>query len=200
MAAGFFVAPPHRKALNVMTSRRRNLDLGQLSPRLLELSAKTNKVPPYQVTDKIEIRQTRHRRDELAESWTQIAMCQAQLRNILKEVSTPAPEAPADDATDEQRAQYEAELAEWTAKMQELEARSAEVREQSDAATERYNRAFFGPDYDAIMELTADWDPEVFDAFVADVNAHFLAGVNPPPDGTNEDGQVVDADEAGKAQ
>lgn len=183
-----------------MTSRRRNLDLGQLSPRLLELSAKTNKVPPYQVTDKIEIRQTRHRRDELAESWTQIAMCQAQLRNILKEVSTPAPEAPADDATDEQRAQYEAELAEWTAKMQELEARSAEVREQSDAATERYNRAFFGPDYDAIMELTADWDPEVFDAFVADVNAHFLAGVNPPPDGTNEDGQVVDADEAGKAQ
>ncbi|AVJ50281.1 tail assembly chaperone [Mycobacterium phage Mendokysei] len=199
MAAGFFVAPPNRKASNAMTSRRRNLDLGQLSPRLLELSAKTNPVPPYQVTDKIQIRQTRHRRDELAESWTQMAMCQAKLRNILKEVSTPAPEAPGEDATEEQRAQYEAELAAWTAKMQSLEVQSAEIREKSEAATERYNRAFFGSEYDAIMELTADWDAELFDAFVADVNAHFLQGVNPPPDGTDEAGEVVDADEAGKA-
>jgi len=185
-----------------MASRRR--DLGALSPRLLELSAKTTPVEPYPVTDKIEIRQTRKRRDDLHDAYTEIVSCQQQLQGLVKQANAlPRPEHPGDDATDEQLAAHDAELAAWQAQIDLMDKRADELAEQVTAAGERYNRAFFGDAYDDIMALTADWDPELFDAFKADVNAHFQQGVNPPPDGRDDDGNVVDeaeAVEAGKSQ
>lgn len=182
-----------------MAPRRR--DLGSLSPRLLELSAKTTKVEPYPVTDKIVIRQTRKRRDDLHDAWSEIMSCQAKLQSLLKRANnTPEPEQPGDNATDEQVAAHEVAAAVWKSQMASMEAESAEINTAVSAATDRYNRAFFGDAHDDIMELSEDWAPEDFDAFKADVNEHFTQGVNPPPDGIDDDGQVVDEEEAGKAQ
>lgn len=181
-----------------MTSRRR--DLGELSPRLLDLSAKTTPVEPYQVTNTIVIRQTRKRRDDLHAAYNDIAAGERQIRAVLKQAAgMPQPEAPGADATVEQADAYGAELDAWHAQIDVLNQRADEIGAKVAEAGERYNRAFFGDQHDAIMELTADWDPEFWDAFKADVNDHFQRGVNTPPDGTDDDGNVVDAAEAVEA-
>lgn len=181
-----------------MASRRR--DLGALSPRLLELSAKTIQVEPYPVTDKIVIRQTRQRRDELHGAYTEIVSCQQQLQILIRRANElPRPEHPGDDATDDQLAAHDAELGAWQAQIDLMEQRADELTGKVNAASELYNRAFFGDVYDDIMELSADWDPDLFDAFKADVNAHFQQGVNAPADGRDDDGAIVDTAEAVEA-
>ena len=181
-----------------MASRRR--DLGELSPRLLELSAKTISIEPYVVTEKIVIRQTRKRREELHAAWLDIGRCQTKLTAMVKRANVPPPEPPGDDATPEQIATHDAALAEWNSAMEAIEAESTQVNSEVKDATERYERAFFGDAYDDIMELSQDWELDFWDAFKADVNDYFMKGVNPPPDGISENGEVIDLEEAGKAQ
>lgn len=181
-----------------MTSRRR--DLGALSPRLLELSAKTTHVAPYPITDKLEIKQTRQRRDDLHASYTEIINCQQKLEALIRRVAAASvPELPADDADDDAIAAYDAELAAWTAQRELMERQADELKERLTTASDRYSRAFFGDVYDDVMELSADWPPEVWEAFKTDVNEHFQQGVNPPPDGTNDAGDIVDEAEAVEA-
>lgn len=181
-----------------MASRRR--DLGSLSPRLLELSAKTIPVEPYPITDTIAIRQTRKRRDDLHDSYGDIANGQRQLQTLLKQAAAlPQPEKPGEGSTEDQSAAFVVELAAWHAQLDLMNKQADEISDRVKSASERYNRAFFGDAYDEIMEISADWDTEFWDAFKADVNEHFSKGVNPPPDGTDGDGNVVDEAEAVEA-
>lgn len=191
-----------------MASRRR--DYGSLSPRLQELSAKTTPVEPYQVTDEISIEHPgRKRRDELNESYAQITTCNARSAALLSSLNDAPrpPNTPADDATDEQVAEFErlnaefdALMATWVERMNKFDEKSEQLAADSAAASKRYQQALFGPAYDDIMALSENWDPQLWDDFVADVNAWCGRGVNPPPDGTCRTcGQVVDAEEAGKA-
>lgn len=180
-----------------MTSRRR--DLGELSPRLLQLSAKTNPVEPYPVTDKIEIRQTRKRRDDVHETYNEIVSCQQKLTEMVRRANAlPRPELP-DDPTADQAAAHDDELAAWQAQIDAMDKAADELTSRANAAGERYNRAFFGDAHDDIMALTEDWDPALFDEFKADVNAHFQQNVNAPADGRNDAGELVDAAEAVEA-
>jgi hypothetical protein len=165
-----------------MAPRRR--DLGELSPRLLELSAKTTPIEPYPVTDKIVILpQTKKRREDLHSAHNTIIGCQAKLNALLKRAEDFG------DANDEA----------GTEEMQALERTAADLSAEVESATQQYNRAFFGDAYDDIMALSEEWPAELWDDFVSDAQAHFMGGVNPPPDGTDETGAVVDEDEAGKA-
>lgn len=182
-----------------MAPRRR--DLGELSPRLLELSAKTSPVEPYTVTDKVTILPlTKKRRAQLHDAHNTIAACQAKLSALLKSAEQPKPEHPGEDATSEERDAYEAALAKWNQTLAAMEQQSNQIAADANSATEQYNRALFGDAHDDITALSDDWDAELWDAFIADVQSHFLSGVNPPPDGTDESGAVVDEEEAGKAQ
>lgn len=181
-----------------MASRRR--DLGALSPRLLQLSAKTIPVEPYPVTDTISIKQTRKRRDDLHAAYNDIATSQSRIQELARRAGElPAPKHPGDKPTDEQVAAYADELGAWQAQVDIMGQSADEHAQVLKAASERYNRAFFGDAYDAIMELSEDWDPDFYEAFKTDVSEHFLKGVNPPPDGTDDDGNVVDVAESVEA-
>jgi hypothetical protein len=181
-----------------MASRRR--DLGELSPRLLQLSTKTIAVEPYPVTDKLVIRQTRTRRDELHESYTAIETGRRRLQELQRKAAElPEPEQPKADAGEAAEAEYVAALGVWRAQVDHMNEVAETIVEKMNVDANRYERAFFGDAYDEIMELSADWDADFFDAFKADVNEHFLQGVNPPPDGRDDSGAIVDAAEAVEA-
>lgn len=203
-----------------MASRRR--DYGSFSARLQDLSAKTNRVEPYPVTDTVTITPpSKGRREKWNDAYTRLTAAQAKLEALVKGIG-PEPQAPElaeleplpDGAAGELVAEraaieagraelvdkFEADLAKWTAKVESFEQMSEDIATEAQTAGEQYSRALFGEVYDDIMAMSEDWDAELWDAFVADVNDHFSSGVKPPPDGTCPAcGQVVDTAEAVEA-
>lgn len=181
-----------------MAPRRR--DFGELSPRLLKLSVETNKREPYSVTDKLVVHPpTKARAEALREAHQSISRNGALLQIALRRATEERPEPPEADANDDAVAEWQAAVAEWEQSTAAAEAQLSELSDAVEAATEQYNRAFFGDAYDDVQAASADWEPELWQAFVDDIREHFLGAVNPPPDGTDDNGQIVDAEEAGKA-
>lgn len=216
-----------------MASRRR--DYGSLSPRLQELSAKTTPIEPYPVTDTISIEAPgKKRRADLNDAYATIQACIAKTNALFRRhdpqpIPPVAPEVPEvdelpADATDEQRAEHEAQAAEkiadyearvaehtklveayteelsaWQDRVDNIDAIAEKISEDSKAAAEQYNRALFGAAHDDVMALTEDWDPMLWDEFLNDLNAHFSSSVNAPDDGICRTcGQVIDEEQAGK--
>lgn len=160
-----------------MASRRR--DYGSFSPRLQELSAKTTPTDPYQVTDTITIEPPgKRRRDELNDAYARIMAASTKTNAMLRR-SDPLPNPPTapeplpDDATDEQRAEfdeltakyealvetYNGEIRAWNERQDNFDEMAAQVAAESKAASEQYNRALLGPAYDDIVAISEDWAP-----------------------------------------
>jgi hypothetical protein len=183
-----------------MASRRR--DIGALSPRLLDLSAKTVPQEPYPVSadGSVVIRQTRKRRDDLHDAYTELVTCQERLTALIKRAGAmTAPETPGGDATAEQTAAHAEAVAEYTQQIDRMNSEADTYTARLTAAADKYNRALFGEAYDTIMELTAQEPPEFFEAIKADIQDYFTQNVHPPPDGHDTNGAVVDMDEAVEA-
>lgn len=140
---------------------------GEPSGRLAELFAKTVVPEPYAVTDKIVIQ------PPTKTEWEQLDQLQTQRMagNFFL-----AQALQHGDATD-------ADLAELTKIVND--------------ADEAYNRLFFGGQHDDVMKFFADRQPAHWQAFCADIKAHFLPST-PATGACPHCGHVVDADLAGK--
>lgn len=171
-----------------------------MSARLLELSAETNLPDPYPVTDTIVIQPpTRTRRKAMYEAEMTMYMTRRMLAQALRDAAEPAPTPPAEqDVTEEQRAEFDVLHADWAARMATHQGRIDSINSQVQAASDDYDRAFFGEDmYQAVIDYFED-KPTLWDLFMPDIKSEFLPKA--PSDGTcRECGQIVDEDAAGKA-
>ncbi|OIN80868.1 hypothetical protein [Mycobacterium malmoense] len=170
----------------------RTKNFGQLSGRLLELSVKTLVPDPYPVTDKISVEApTKRRAETMRDTHAEMLVYQALLNDAVKRAGEPRPQPPTaepgqeptGEEVDEHNrlvAEWETAVADWesraAANNTEMAALSTKVREVTDA----YNRAFFGDAHDDVMAFFADQPQALWDAFIEDIQDHFLP--HPPTD------------------
>lgn len=190
-----------------------------MSPRLLQLAAETNIPQPYPVTDDITVMPlTRTRMNALQAAEMKLYALRGLLNNqiIRKADSEPAPVAGpepvlAEDARDEQRAEYEdahnnwelqraadAKLhADWVAIQDAAISEIESIREQLDDAQQEYERAFFGEAYAAVIDYFED-KPLLWNKFSVDIKNEFLPPA--PHNGVCATCGHTDEAQAGKAE
>lgn len=202
-----------------MAPRKR--DFGNLSSTLMRLSLETNAPEPYEVADGIVIPPpTGKRAKAMAEAemerfLAQIALNQAYGRS--QRPQPPQPPAPlrprgardpdaqaayaaAVAAHPEAVAAWEVENAEWDSLKQANEEDLQAISKRIEAADNAYNDAFFGGQWENVEAFFDEQPPQLRAAFMADIQAKF-GPKSAPADGLcSECGQVVDEEQAGKAQ
>ena len=172
-----------------------------MSHRLLKLAAETNLPEPYPIADGIVVTPPgKKRREAMSKAEMRIYLTSGLLNQAMARTTPPAPTMAENDATADQLAAYEHAKAEWDRQTKASEDELNELSAQIDAARADYERAFFGDVYDAVIEYFDDPDvpQQLWDAFVADIQAEFLPAA--PDNGTCPTcGHVEDEEAAERA-
>ena len=169
-----------------------------MSKRLMELAAETVTPEPYQVTDSITVTPlTRTRRTAMNDAELRIWVLRQVLAEKLATVKRPRPSLDDENPTEEQLDAHRLATLVWETQRTQLEAETEEVGDKLTAATDDYDRAFFGDAYDDVVAYFED-KPALWELFVPDIKAQLLpAG---PPDGICPTCGHTDTATAGKAE
>jgi uncharacterized protein YjdB len=189
-----------RKA--VMAGKRLKL---VMSERLMKLHVDTNCPEPYEVADGVFVKPPgRKRREAMNAAEMRIYVASSLLNEAANRNIPPAPPEPKKAVEQNAVAEWQAAKDEWDLQVKATEAEMNQFSEQITTARADYDKAFFGDAYDTVIELFDDEDlpVQLWDEFVTDIKSEFLpSGKQLPDDGTcPECGQVVDEEQAGKAQ
>lgn len=200
---------------------------GVPSGKFLELSQKTNKIGPYEITDKLSVpAPTKKRNEAMRDAERRQLIGQAQLNiayNLSNVPAPPMPErVPASPVTpvkgDDQaakdaaagRAQTEAaekygreleqwkhEIEVWKANLDGAQSQINVLSESVRKAESDWDRAFLGPQHDDIVEFFDELDESLWNEFRNDLRSHWIP--SQPDDGTCPTcGHIEDVDAAGK--
>lgn len=194
--------------------------------KFLELSQKTNKFGPYEITDKLSVPSPSKKRNEaMREAERRQLIGQAQLNIAYSLSNVPAPPMPspstplvavdegaskaaADAAVDAAKADaakayshelelWKREIVQWRANLDGAQAQIAELSDALRAAEADWDRAFLGPQHDEIVEFFDELDESLWVEFRNDLRQHWIP--SQPDDGTCQHcGHVEDEAEAGK--
>ncbi len=163
-----------------------------MSARLLELAAETDTPDPYPITETLVIQPlTRARRKAMNEAELKMFVLKQLLAQGMSAAAAKEPELPA-DPTGEQQAAHDA----WAAARADAEEKVDGYNTQHAEAQDDYERAFFGPVYDKVIEYFED-KPLLWDKFIPDIQSQFLPAA--PYDGKCPECGRIDPEQAGKA-
>lgn len=170
---------------------------GEPAGRLAELMAETVTPEPYRVTTKIVIDPpTKRAARKMNEAHMQVFVCQTLLAAALNQVQAPKPARPETDDP-QQLAEWENAVAEWEKGTKLAQEQLNSLRDEIAKAQDDWNRAFFGDQYDNVVEYFEDRPQKLWEAFEKDIKARFLPPE--PEDGKCPScGRVIDEEAAGK--
>lgn len=191
--------------------------------KFLELSQKTHKVGPYEITDQLSVpKPTKKRNEAMRDAERRQVIGQAQLNiayNLSNVPAPPMPEPPkaplvsvgVEDSPEEAEARMAAataeaaekyghalegwkrEIGQWRANLEQAQKQVSEISESVLAAENDWDQAFLGPQHDEIIEFFDELDEQLWLDFRNDLRKHWV------PSQPADDLDLEDEDEAGKA-
>lgn len=191
--------------------------------KFLELSAKTNKFGPYDITDKLSVPPpTKKRNEAMRDAERRQLIGQAQLNIAYSLSNVPAPPMPEPPSTrltvvDEgdgadiveakvaaakqeaadqyarDLSQWKAEIGQWRANLDGAQAQIADLSDRVRQAEADWDHAFLGPQHDDIVEFFDELDESLWVEFRNDLRKHWV------PSQPADDFDAEDEVEAGKA-